>query len=514
MPEFHNPYDWQRINPNLFYGRVDQLNNLLDRLVKGQSFGLAGGRRMGKTTLLRRLEQDLFSFAQQAKKSSLFVVPVYLDIPVLSASKTANTLYQGILQQVINQINQLEPNLISQQSEITAFNFSNQLQTILNILAKNHRPQIIFLFDEIEPIVNAEWGNGFFAQWRSLLHNTPNLSPYISALFTGASELFSIAHDIGSPLGNILVWQELVLFSQNNTALLMREPSQYNWPDDFVADVFNVTGGHPWLIQYVMQIVSNNTIENAPQTLQEAKVQFLKEQNISFENWWHKFDHLTQIIYAQLVQQGPLSRQEILAGYHNTSRANRGLSILAHTGVIKIDEETDTVTVAGFLFKTWFNKFAIIKVTPTLADQVDLLLKKVERQLRKTLTEHLNNKYKPSWLHKQIQKKSPKQWQEILKRAKQPPQATLSNQIILANLNLGYLFDLMLSEWLSLSSTFTNLSPDLRKAKTRFEERKDHLVYVRNKLRHVNEDQLSGDDLLKAQIYCTDLLKPLNALST
>ena len=53
----------------------------------------------------------------------------------------------------------------------------------------------------------------------------------MSAVFSGADAIYQIAQDAGSPLGNILAWHELELFSPEETARLVREPSGHDWPD-------------------------------------------------------------------------------------------------------------------------------------------------------------------------------------------------------------------------------------------------------------------------------------------
>ena len=57
----NNPYAWNAVDPDLCYGRDSLLTDLLNGLAENPrySYGLAGGRRMGKTTVLRRVERDL-----------------------------------------------------------------------------------------------------------------------------------------------------------------------------------------------------------------------------------------------------------------------------------------------------------------------------------------------------------------------------------------------------------------------------------------------------------------------
>ncbi len=501
-----NPYNWQRINPELFYGRTDLADKLVHRLAQGESFGITGGRRMGKTTLLRRVEKDLFSYAHKVKEGGFLVLPVYIETLALPERFSAEAVYQTIASLVAKQIHHIAELPVIDYEQVNVTNFTTYLKSVVNAITEYYLPQFIFLFDEIEPIVKSDWGRVFFDNWRSLLHNTPDLDKYTTALFSGASEMVEIARDIGSPLGNVLTWRELRLFSRDDTAKLMREPSQYDWPDHFVEAVCDLTGGHPFLVQYMMQIVCSDEIEKASQSLEKAKVQFLDEQKMQFQNWWSRFNNTTRAIYANLAEQGSVSRKAILSGFGDS--AYRNLPILEHTGVIRLDEKSDMITTAGTLFKEWFNRFGDLKITPTLADQVDSLLKDVERRLRQLLTDHIGKKYKPSWLRKRV-KNDQIVWQRILDKTKGLSETELTNEKILKSLDIGYLFDIILlgTEWNEFNSLFSNLSLDPKKAKLRLEERKDHLVFVRNKLRHVNEDELIIGDLLKAQAFCAELLE-------
>ncbi|MFN8503701.1 AAA-like domain-containing protein [Kouleothrix sp.] len=501
-----NPYNWQRVDPNMFFGRIDLANDLVHQLVGGHSFGITGGRKMGKTTLLRRVEKDLLAYSHQAQRGGLLVLPIYIETGSISFDNSPDLVFQAISDLLAKVLYRLVEISFSNDRPVNRVNFSEYLLKIIDT-CQNYRPQIILLFDEVEPITKMHWGRSFFANWRSLLHNTPNLSEYVSAVFAGSSEMFEIAKDIGSPLGNVLTWRELELFNQEDTKLLMTIPSQQQWTYQFITDVYNMTGGHPFLIQYMMSFVHNSSSRNPNEALTQARIKFITEQNFLFQNWLDKFGNTAAAIYSQIMDRGAIQRAIILSEFG--SSANRSLSILSHTGVVRIDNVSEMAIVAGDLFQEWFRKFGAISITPTLADHVDSLLKKTERQMRHVLAIHIDNKYKPDWLQKRITSSSPEQWKEILKRARVSPESFLNNGDVLKNLDLGDLFDIFLlgTEWTDLSTKFVRLSRDTKKARFRFEERKDHLVFVRNKLRHVNEDQLEAGDLLKAQAFCAELLE-------
>lgn len=505
-----NPYNCQQVNPDFLYGnsRLNLVNTLKNGLSNGQSFGMTGGRRMGKTTLLRRVEKEILRYSQEAKNGGLLIVPVYIETLAIQSPISSAIIYQEIVQRLNQCLYDQDIDLPLNCEIYDPQALKDYLCQAINLVA-SHRLQMIFMFDEIELISQASWGRGFFANWRSLLSNTPSLQEYLSAVFCGASEMFKISRDVGSPLGNILEWQELELFSLEDTSRLLCEPIQYAWANDFIEEVFTLTGGHPFIIQYLMQTVCNLGLNRASQSLEEAKRQFLRNQRFQFKNWWDKFDGSTRMIYARLAEGNSLSRKSILKEFGDAS--DRSISVLSHTGVANYNWETGYLKYAGSLFKDWFDQFGDLNITPDIASRVDELLKDLERRLRQLLTRHFDVK-KSSWLQNYFEKKNPKSWEDILKRAGKYEDSSLSNEEVLRNTDLGQLFELTLlgTEWNELFTYFTNLSSDKNQAKSRLAERKDHLIPIRNKLRHVREDEIESTAFIKAQVFCVELLESLS----
>src|SRR5262249_39084609 len=156
-------------------------------------------------------------------------------------------------------------------------------------------------FDEIERVLAADWGIGFLAHWRMLLNNMGEVSRSVSAIFCGARDLYRIAQDVGSPLGNILAWQELEPFSLPETARLAREPSGSAWPDAAVQRVFEASGGQPCLTQYLLQRLCEQDTDAWPATLEGAEQRFLREHATMFSSWWQSFEEPAQELYGLLA---------------------------------------------------------------------------------------------------------------------------------------------------------------------------------------------------------------------
>src|SRR3990172_6965832 len=178
-----NPYVWNEVRPEMCYGRDAFLNDLLGGLAgtTRYSFGIAGGRRMGKSTLLRRVEMDIKAGINEWLKGGMRVIPVYIDGLSFSRPLKAADIWQSLAQELQKHLPELSSGMK------TPVDFSAFKNIMAPVLIKSpERPRIIVLFDEIEPVTTHEWSGGFWANWRALLSNTPGLSEYFTAVFAGA----------------------------------------------------------------------------------------------------------------------------------------------------------------------------------------------------------------------------------------------------------------------------------------------------------------------------------------
>lgn len=330
--------------------------------------------------------------------------------------------------------------------------------------------------------------------------------------------MFHLAQDVGSPLGNILSWRELNLLSLEDTKLLVNEPTHNHLPPEFAERIFLETGGHPALAQYLMKFVCDRDLDVAERSLNEALEFFYHYERDKFERWWEKFPPVAQQIYAQILSMGvsndsPVSRLVLLQSFPNVN-IGRALNLLCHWGVVHYDSTQDTYRAAGRMFQNWFHQFAVVQNSPDLAEQVDRLLKDLERALRNLLHKHLRQKYGPNWLHRyiaKIQTKTRDGTVSLLEAwsatAKCSPE-NLDSMKALLYAELSDLFLLISREWGDLKDFF-QFSRDPSKNKRLLEERQECLIGVRNALRHTREETVSVTDLLKAQAFCVEMMERL-----
>jgi hypothetical protein len=401
-----NPYSWNSVNPDLCFGRDGLISEMLSGLPGSPrfSFGLAGGRRMGKTTILRRIEKELISSIQQWKSGGLLVIPIYIDLLALPEAFTATDVWTFIARKVTEHLE------ISNPPEIQDFDrFKSVLQTLL--INAVDRPRVIVLFDEIEHIVASDWGRSFFDHWRALLSNTPGVSEYFTAVFSGAKEMQILRREgVGSPLMDILELRNLRVLEYEDICRLMQEPIDYSWPEAFMQKIYQEAGGHPMLTQYIMQRVCSSDLEHAEEASENAINKFVKDRSWQFSEWWNKYCTATaRTIYARLPENGHTIPKAMLTNEFGTPEANEALEILQHVGLITEEEEGFAFRYSGKMYRRWFNKYGKSTSLPS-SD------KTLYSELLQITDQTQANNYLDAW--KNLDKAGPEKYYDSLEKIK------------------------------------------------------------------------------------------------
>jgi hypothetical protein len=354
---------WQRVTLEMFYGRHPLVSQIISDTAAAKSTALVGGRKFGKTTLLRFVEKrvrELYS----SESSGIFLVPVYIDCHELPRPLSARKIYETIVNAVEFELQcsgildrSLYPSAVGEFAR-RPYEPNRVFREIAASWVKLSQSRclltIAILLDEIEVIGDEEWSDGFFANWRSLLSNSPELSGHLAVVFTGVKEISALAQEIGSPLANILTVRELELFSWRDSTKLIMEPTRGLVGEQFARRVYLETGGHPFLIQYLLQAVCNHHIEEANVRLGEALDTFLATHSSLFSQlWFKKLDANDREVYSALADSRfKLSKKDIIA-IVGDSAANKTLSVLCHSGIAKRNGRREQYRAQGELFRTW-----------------------------------------------------------------------------------------------------------------------------------------------------------------
>jgi len=352
-----NPYSWTSVNPALCYGRDKMRINMFTGLAYPErgSFGLAGGRRIGKSTLLRRIEQDIKDDAARLRSGGLVVLPIYIDGLALPEPLSATYLWSTLLKRMHLGLINVDYN---ETTDVDFDFFKYQSSKLFEKVMI--RTRIVVIFDEIEPIVQHSWAHGFLSNWRSLLSNTreQGLQEYFTAVFAGGKELAALQRDLGSPLRNILAnWYSAQVLDVESAYKLMQDPVGVQWPEPFMQKVYIETGGHPMLVQYIMHKVCNNSIDKALMSLAGAIEEFEQDQEWYFKEWWERYcDASARQIYASLPDDGSALPRRALTLDFGTTNTELGLQILQFVGIATGDRVSQTYRYTGEMFRRWYKR--------------------------------------------------------------------------------------------------------------------------------------------------------------
>ncbi len=349
----NNPYIWNSVSTSLFFGRDALLNEILSGLPGGVrcSYGVTGGRRMGKSTLLRAIEEDLTNSLLLWRESGLVVVPIYLDGLTFDRPIDPNALWKRIIKEISVALGDIK--------FYDVRDFADFVSTCRTLLDRSELAvRVVVLVDEIEPILVCNWADGFFANWRALLSNIPEVSESFAAVFAGARELGRLQQDMGSPLMDVLEWRSLRNLSFSDTCRLMEEPVGRTFSDAFKARVFEHTGGQPMLVQYVMHHVVARNVFDQVDDVDKIANQFISSRGWQFGDWWNKnCSSSARRVYRRLGDINNATSLRDLVLEFGIGPANEGVEVLQHVGIGLMDEETLEAKKLGKMFATWHMRF-------------------------------------------------------------------------------------------------------------------------------------------------------------
>jgi len=252
----------QRFNPyivgspirtrDMFFGREQLLRDLKASLAHN-SMMLYGERRIGKTSLLYRLLEELPRL--EDKKFRFF--PVYVDLEGTPEDAFFHQLMEGLLDSLLETLvdfpahEKLQYFLLSEQPiTYTDRHMRRDLRQIIGHLKKRSQPapRIIFLLDEADTL--SSYPSLTQQQFRRILQDVfaRNVGAVISGVY------ISKAWDrLESPWYNMFVEVNVPPLNREEAEMLMRKPVQdvYAWDDEAVEFVWRRTHGRPHRIQQI-----------------------------------------------------------------------------------------------------------------------------------------------------------------------------------------------------------------------------------------------------------------------
>ena len=247
---------------DMFYGRDALLQNI-EASLANNSLMLYGERRIGKTSLLFRLMDDLRRL--QDDKFKFF--PVYIDLEGTLEQEFYHQLMEGVLDVLQQELadfpaeKKLQFYLLPDDISYSDRHMRRDLRQIVSYLKGrcSQIPRIILLLDEAD--VLSTYSSLTQQQLRRILQDVfvRNLGVVIAGVH------ISTAWDrVESPWYNMFVQIVAPPFNRYESELLMREPVYgfYEWDEDAIRFVWEHSQGRPHRIQQIAREAVNIMLDD------------------------------------------------------------------------------------------------------------------------------------------------------------------------------------------------------------------------------------------------------------
>lgn len=236
-----------------FFGREDlfmRLSSSLQGATQDNIVVLIGQRRMGKTSILRRLHEYL----------PASYVPVFIDLQGFLGDGEG-AFFDELIAQIVDELEEVGirlPQIESRQLEKRPGHyFRRKFLPMIREIIGHHR--LLLLFDEMEVleerIRSGDLTPKFLPYLRSLMQHEENLS----FLLAGTHRLNELTADYWGVLFNLAVYIEVGHLTEEDVKELILRPTRESFEVDSLAldMIYRMTGGHP----YYSQLLARELVE-------------------------------------------------------------------------------------------------------------------------------------------------------------------------------------------------------------------------------------------------------------
>lgn len=236
---------WRRLSPyivhgavpdRMFFGRETELKTVVQAL-GNQSHAIVGGRRIGKSSMQRKLRVILDEDPRYC--------PYYVNCEKIT---TSDGFFDLLVDELKQPLDLHDP---------------QALRRLVHQLAAPHPAcRVVFLFDEIDELLDSDARSDppcrLFGTMRALAHEEK-----CRFVFTGNRVLHHHIHDAASPFFNFCAEMVLGLLDYRSVAEIVRRPMarlgvELNDEERIIERMIEVTERHPNLVQWVCDSLLKN----------------------------------------------------------------------------------------------------------------------------------------------------------------------------------------------------------------------------------------------------------------
>ena len=372
MPR-ENPFYYNLpARPEDFLGRWTLVDEIVADLCRARSdsWVVIGGRRFGKSSVLKVVETRLVDRLTNCDAGDWLVFPLLVDLKRCKPSSEQH-IYVCILRYLYRALQRnrtlncdfastdLHAIITQDRDSLSFFQFENVLEDLVQRMDKQSLFRLVLLLDEVESMTGFDWSETLFNQLRAMIYDGP-LADVVKLVLTGSANVIRARH-AGSPLLNAVKIEHLASFAESDLQTLIARGGEI--PGKAATTVRAQSGGHPFIAQCLLHHLWDDGLARAtPAHVEQVARQMQQKRAADLQGWWDAVGDSGQWAYAILAtaqdwgdKQHPLDERSLLAQIQNTEQPlGQGLSALCYHGLVIRDDSLRRYRVAGKLFLDWF----------------------------------------------------------------------------------------------------------------------------------------------------------------
>jgi hypothetical protein len=364
MPR-ENPFHYNLpARPEDFLGRWPLVDEIVADLCRARSdsWAVIGGRRVGKSSVLKAVETRLASRLTGCDTGDWLVFPLLVDLKRCKPTSEQH-IYVCILRYLCRALQRsralncdfastdLHAIVTQDRDALSFFQFEDVLEDLVRRMQSPFR--LVLLLDEVESMTGFDWSETLFNQLRALIYDGL-LADVVKLVLTGSANVIRARH-AGSPLLNAVKIEHLASFAEADLQTLIARGGEM--PAQAAAAVRAQSGGHPFIAQYLLHHLWDDGLARATTAqVEQVARQMRQKRAADLQGWWESVGDSGQWAYAVLAAaQDWLDERSLLAQVQNPGQPlGQGLSALCYHGLVIRDESRQRYRVAGDLFLDWF----------------------------------------------------------------------------------------------------------------------------------------------------------------